>query len=104
MVCIMAKENVMPTVDPNPTELVLSPRDILFECPSCGKSLVVDEAAEGLIVDCPQCRTNVIVPPKPAPAAPPQPAQTVAPAKPVPEQKPAVSGDLRGHLLTITTK
>jgi hypothetical protein len=38
--------------------------DILFDCPSCGKSLVVDEAAEGMIVDCPQCRTNVIVPPK----------------------------------------
>ncbi|HVM62338.1 MAG TPA: hypothetical protein VMV72_15875 [Verrucomicrobiae bacterium] len=46
--------------------------DILFDCPACGKSLVVDEAAEGMIVDCPQCRTNVIVPPKsvkpPAPA------------------------------------
>ena len=38
--------------------------DILFECPSCGKSLVVDEAGEGMIIDCPQCRTNVIVPPQ----------------------------------------
>jgi uncharacterized Zn finger protein (UPF0148 family) len=38
--------------------------DIVFDCPACGKSLVVDEAAEGMIVDCPQCRTNVIVPPK----------------------------------------
>jgi len=38
--------------------------DIVFDCPACGKSLVVAEAAEGMIVDCPQCRTNVIVPPK----------------------------------------
>src|SRR5579862_5427130 len=38
--------------------------DILFDCPACGKSLVVDEAAEGMIVDCPQCRSNVIVPPQ----------------------------------------
>ena len=28
-------------------------RDILFECPSCNKSLVVDETAEGMIVECP---------------------------------------------------
>jgi len=41
-----------------------SATDIQFDCPACGKSLVVDEAAEGIIVDCPQCRTNVIVPPK----------------------------------------
>ncbi|HUI07249.1 MAG TPA: hypothetical protein VL486_09615 [Verrucomicrobiae bacterium] len=45
-------------------EVVISSSDILFECPSCGKSLVVDGSAEGLIVDCPQCQSNVIVPPK----------------------------------------
>jgi len=44
--------------------------DIEFECPACTKSLVVDEAAEGMIVDCPQCRTNVIVPPKSVKAEP----------------------------------
>jgi DNA-directed RNA polymerase subunit RPC12/RpoP len=56
-------------------EVVISSNDILFECPSCGKSLVVDESAEGLIVDCPQCQSNVIVPPKqtkPVLAPPPQ--------------------------------
>jgi hypothetical protein len=42
----------------------ITPRDIVFECPACGKSLVVDEAAQGLIIDCPQCHINVIVPPK----------------------------------------
>jgi DNA-directed RNA polymerase subunit RPC12/RpoP len=56
-------------------EVVVSSSDILFECPSCGKSLVVDENAEGLIIGCPQCRTNVIVPPrqtKPGFAPPPE--------------------------------
>ncbi len=43
---------------------VVTNQDILFDCPSCGKSLVVDVSAEGMIVDCPQCRTNVIVPPR----------------------------------------
>jgi uncharacterized Zn finger protein (UPF0148 family) len=45
--------------------------DIVFDCPACGKSLVVDQAAEGMIVDCPQCRTNVIVPPQSVKAASP---------------------------------
>src|ERR1039457_4555306 len=45
-------------------EFVVTNQDILFDCPACGKSLVVDVSAEGMIVDCPQCRTNVIVPPR----------------------------------------
>lgn len=43
----------------------VGPHDILFECPACGKSLVVDDAAEGLSVNCVGCATPVIVPPKP---------------------------------------
>src|SRR5258706_13636433 len=67
-------------------DIVVTERDVLFECPSCGKSLLVDQAAEGLIVVCPQCHITVIVPPKgasgtpapgtaapgPAPVAPPK--------------------------------
>ncbi len=60
-------------------EADVSSRDILFECPSCGKSLVVDESAEGLIVDCPQCQTNVIVPPRTLSAA----VKAEAPPEPV---------------------
>ena len=84
-------------------ELVVTPRDILFECPSCLKSLVVDEAAEGMIVNCPKCRTSVIVPPKPAPAfAPPPPTKM---GKPVEKAQSAAEGDdLRGRLVTITGK
>ena len=41
------------------------PTDILFECPACGKSMVIDLSAQGMIVDCDGCGINVIVPPKP---------------------------------------
>jgi DNA-directed RNA polymerase subunit RPC12/RpoP len=62
-------------------ELVISSRDILFECPSCGKSLVVDEAAQGLTIECPQCHINVIVPPKPHAAVTPPPSSSAASGK-----------------------
>jgi len=51
--------------DKNETPAIGS-RDIVFECPSCHKSLVIDEAAEGFTVDCPGCGTKVIVPAKSA--------------------------------------
>ncbi len=57
------------TTDDSPTgpaaaENSISEHDILFECPNCGKSLIVDGSAEGMIIDCPRCDTNVIVPPR----------------------------------------
>jgi uncharacterized Zn finger protein (UPF0148 family) len=65
-----------------PDEIVVTNQDILFDCPSCGKSLVVDVSAEGMIVDCPQCRTNVIVPPRSAGRTdPPASAIRAAPSK-----------------------
>lgn len=66
--------------------------DILFDCPSCGKSLVVDEAAEGIIIDCPQCRTNVIVPPRSTKSvSPPAPAVLKVESKPIAVGKSATS-------------
>jgi len=57
-------------------QLIISHDDILFECPSCGKSLVVGADAEGMIISCPKCQTSIIVPPKPENAASaPQPEQ-----------------------------
>ena len=53
-----------PSTKAESSDIVVTNQDILFDCPSCGKSLVVDVSAEGMIVDCPQCRTNVIVPPR----------------------------------------
>jgi hypothetical protein len=93
--------------DSKTTDLAITPRDIVFACPACGKNLVVDEAAEGLIVDCPQCHANVIVPPKGGitpvlPSAQP----SFLPKAEVPEQRPVPSDgeDLRGRLATITGK
>ena len=65
-------------------EIIISSSDILFECPSCGKSLVVDEGAEGLIIACPQCQTSVIVPPK-------QNESTLAPPPEVTRAHPAIA-------------
>jgi predicted RNA-binding Zn-ribbon protein involved in translation (DUF1610 family) len=94
-------------VDSKTSDLAITTRDIVFACPSCGKNLVVDEAAEGLIVDCPQCHTSVIVPPKAGitpvlPTAKP----ALAPKNQVPEQRPvhADGDDLRGRLATINGK
>jgi vacuolar-type H+-ATPase subunit I/STV1 len=40
----------------------ISENDIVFDCPSCHKSLVVDVVAAGHALDCPNCKTNVTVP------------------------------------------
>lgn len=94
-------------------EPVVTERDILFECPSCGKSLLVDVAAEGLIVVCPQCHLNVIVPPKSAPVAPTAPTPhppVVAPPKSPPPVQPVAStvspelAALREQLITLGSK
>jgi len=50
-------------------EITITPKDVLFECPNCGKSMVIDESAVGKIVDCPRCPAQVIVPSRPAPPA-----------------------------------
>jgi hypothetical protein len=84
--------------------LVVTPQDILFECPSCGKSLVVDEAGEGMIIDCPKCHINVIVPPKAQTAAPLPIAPVKAAAAAVPVTEAADTGDLRSQLAALTNK
>jgi uncharacterized Zn finger protein (UPF0148 family) len=36
--------------------------DILFDCPKCGKSLVIQEQGAGLVVTCPDCDERMQVP------------------------------------------
>lgn len=72
-------------------DMDVSTNDILFECPSCRKSLVVDETAEGMIIECPQCHINVIVPPRAGEA-------------PDPAPEPAVSNDAQARLAAIAGK
>jgi DNA-directed RNA polymerase subunit RPC12/RpoP len=97
--------------------IVITPRDILFECPKCGKSLAVDQDAEGLIVPCQQCGADVIVPPKPsavpvslqprhAPtAASPPPARTeVAPQIAQIQTQHVETADLKDRLAALSTQ
>src|SRR5258708_516791 len=75
-------------------EIVVTNQDILFDCPACGKSLVVDVSAEGMIVDCPQCRTNVIVPPRSTPRS--EPPASVTRAVPSKEETKAAAETASG--------
>ncbi len=36
--------------------------DIVFDCPQCGKNLVIDYRGAGLQINCTQCGANVLVP------------------------------------------
>ncbi len=36
--------------------------DLKFHCPECDQRLAVDESAAGMQIDCPQCRTALIIP------------------------------------------
>lgn len=36
--------------------------DIVFDCPQCGKNLVIDYRGAGLQIECSSCGSNVLVP------------------------------------------
>jgi DNA-directed RNA polymerase subunit RPC12/RpoP len=40
----------------------IGPQDIVFNCPRCGKSLTIDQRGAGLMVPCPDCGSQVMVP------------------------------------------
>lgn len=90
-------------VNSKTAEPLVGPHDILFECPACSKSLVVDEDGEGMIVDCPQCHINVIVPPKTVKPAATIPAHTSPPAA-APVAEPELSDDVRTRLTALGNK
>lgn len=73
----------------NSAPFVIRSNDIVFECPKCGKNLVVDQDAEGLTVLCPQCGTEVIVPPRPSVAPAPPSTYRAPPKAPPPPPPPA---------------
>ncbi len=43
-------------------EVVVTDRDIVFDCPSCGGELVVDRDGEGMDLACVHCGASVLVP------------------------------------------
>lgn len=44
--------------------------DILFDCPVCGKALIVDRDGVGMEIACPQCQSMLRVPERPDPNVP----------------------------------
>lgn len=68
----------------SPEVSVASEEDIFFYCPSCGKSMVIDARAVGLVVDCPACRKEVEVPSRSQEAPP---AAVYWPAEGSPEER-----------------
>ncbi len=44
-------------------DVVITDRDIVFDCPSCGGELVVDRDGEGMQLGCVHCGAPIIVPP-----------------------------------------
>ena len=36
--------------------------DIKFHCPECDQKILVDDSAAGMQIDCPSCRSALIIP------------------------------------------
>ena len=54
----MAEEEV----ETEASEAEIRDTDIVFDCPQCGKSLVIDYRGAGLTINCSDCGTPVLVP------------------------------------------
>jgi len=60
--------------------------DISFTCDRCGKNLVIDDAAAGITIDCPECGKAVYVPS----TTPPKPKEPPARVEPKPSNRVAM--------------
>ena len=41
----------------------ITDRDLLFDCPHCGKNFVIDQQAAGSAFSCPECERDIEIPP-----------------------------------------
>ena len=55
-------EEVEVPVRENTEEAEIRDTDIVFDCPHCGKSLVIDYRGAGLQINCSECGESVLVP------------------------------------------
>lgn len=55
-------EEVDVPVRENAEDVEIGDTDIVFDCPHCGKNLVIDYRGAGLQINCSQCGTPVLVP------------------------------------------
>ena len=65
--------------------------DMEFKCPSCGKTLEIDEAHKGKRTTCPACKTPIMIPVKPSSSDAPQPRIAGLAQAPVPTSDPLPS-------------
>lgn len=49
-------------IDPREAGAEIGDTDIVFDCPNCGKSLVIDYRGAGLQITCSDCGSEVLVP------------------------------------------
>jgi DNA-directed RNA polymerase subunit RPC12/RpoP len=64
--------------DAQKPKVVITDRDIVFNCLACGGELVVDRDGAGMRCNCPHCQQELIVP-EYQPAVQPEPAVIIAP-------------------------
>lgn len=55
-------EEIEVPVRENTDDAEIRDTDIVFDCPQCGKNLVIDYRGAGLQINCSQCGTSVLVP------------------------------------------
>ena len=55
-------EEIEVPVRENTDEAEIRDTDIVFDCPHCGKSLVIDYRGAGLQINCSECGESVLVP------------------------------------------
>ncbi|MBR2921181.1 MAG: hypothetical protein IKC27_07505 [Kiritimatiellae bacterium] len=58
----MADEDFKLSIDDSDGGAEIRDTDIVFECPNCGKQLVIDYRGAGLQINCSRCASQVLVP------------------------------------------
>lgn len=58
----MADEVFKLSIDDSDGGAEIRDTDIVFECPNCGKQLVIDYRGAGLQINCSRCASQVLVP------------------------------------------
>ena len=58
----MSEEKIVNTENDANEGADIRDTDIVFDCPHCGKNLVIDYRGAGLQINCSQCGTSVLVP------------------------------------------
>jgi predicted RNA-binding Zn-ribbon protein involved in translation (DUF1610 family) len=75
-IVVLMEVNVADHVQKSPGQAAV--KEIVFDCPHCGKSLAIDARGAGLMIKCPECQQDVQVPGVPLAERPVDAGQPVA--------------------------